>query len=193
VHVPVKRTGIGAIIALAVTSIAWLAGRLTGLPKSINNVVSRRNFVRNAALGAVLIVVAQLTAGFVRFFWPNKTGAFGSVLTVPASDVPDVGAQPFRYTPGKFFLVQNEDGLLAIYWRCTHLGCTVPWVESEDRFHCPCHGSIFFKDGVKESGPAPTPLQLFPINVTSSGDVQVNTGSPISRGGYDPSQATPYP
>jgi len=136
------------------------------VPKAINNVVSRRNFVRNAALGAILIVLGQLGAGFVRFFWPNKIGAFGSVLTVPASDVPAAGTQPFTYTPGKFYLVHLDQGLMALYWKCTHLGCTVPWVASEDRFHCPCHGSIFFENGVKESGPAPRPLDYFPITVT---------------------------
>ena len=153
------------------TPAIWLVTRLLNSSNAAARAVSRRSFVRNAALGAVLIVLGQLTFGFVRFFWPNKTGAFGSVLTVPASDVPEVGGEPFRYTPGKFYLVHNEDGLLAIYWKCTHLGCTVPWIQSEDRFHCPCHGSIFFKNGEKESGPAPTPLQLFPITVHDNGEI----------------------
>jgi cytochrome b6-f complex iron-sulfur subunit len=185
----VNRARAGVSLGIALASGGWVFARLTSLPKSVNNVVSRRNFVRNAALGAVLIVVGQLTFGFVRFFWPNKTGAFGKVLTVPASSVPAAGDP----TPGKFWLVHLDDGLLAIYWKCTHLGCTVPWNQSEDRFHCPCHGSIFFENGIKESGPAPKPLQIFPISVSSSGDLQVDTGKPTDRGGYDPSQAVPYP
>lgn len=189
-----KRSGIGAIVGLAAASAVWVFGRLSSVPKAINSVVSRRNFVRNAALGAILIVLGQLGAGFVRFFWPNKIGAFGSVLTVAASDVPTSGAQPFTYTPGKFYLVNLEDsGLIALYWKCTHLGCTVPWVPAENRFHCPCHGSIYFENGVKESGPAPRPLDYFPITVTPTGDVEVNTGKPTSRSDFNPDQTVAYP
>jgi cytochrome b6-f complex iron-sulfur subunit len=188
----VSRSGTGAIIGAGLGIAVWVFGRLTGVGRSVST-VSRRNFVRNATLGAILIVLGQLTFGFLRFFWPNKTGAFGSVLTVSASNVPVVGDPPYRNTAGKFYLMRNEDGLLALYWKCTHLGCTVPWNAGEDRFHCPCHGSIFFRNGVKESGPAPRPMDLFPIEVSPAGDVLVDTGNPISRGDYDPSQAVPYP
>jgi cytochrome b6-f complex iron-sulfur subunit len=87
----------------------------------------------------------------------------------------------------------EDSGLIALYWKCTHLGCTVPWVPAENRFHCPCHGSIYFENGVKESGPAPRPLDYFPITVTPTGDVQVNTGKPTSRSDFNPDQTVPYP
>lgn len=187
-----SRAGTGALIGAGIGVAAWVFGRLTGTSQAVKT-VSRRNFVRNATLSAIVIVLSQLTFGFLRFFWPNKTGAFGSVLTVGAADVPEVGAEPYRNTAGKFYLVNNEDGVLALYWKCTHLGCTVPWNAGEDRFHCPCHGSIFFRNGVKESGPAPRPMDIFPVTVTPTGDVQVDTGSPTTRGDYDPSQTAPYP
>ena len=38
---------------------------------------------------------------------------------------------------------------------CTHLGCTVPWVEKEKRFICPCHLGNFAPDGTLLSGPPP--------------------------------------
>ncbi len=186
------RAGTGAIIGAGVGIAIWVFGKLAGSAHAVKT-VSRRNFVRNATLGAIVIILAQLAGGFLRFFWPNKTGAFGSVLTVTADNIPEVGETPYRNTAGKFYLVRNEDGLLALYWKCTHLGCTVPWNAGEDRFHCPCHGSIFFRNGVKESGPAPRPMDIFPVTVLPSGDVQVNTGSPTSRSDYDPSQAAPYP
>jgi len=188
----VVRVGAGALIGAGSVVAAWVFGRLSGTSQAVRT-VSRRNFVRNATLSAIVIVLGQLTFGFLRFFWPNRTGAFGSVLTVTAADVPAVGAQPYRNTAGKFWLVNNEDGVMALYWKCTHLGCTVPWNEGEDRFHCPCHGSIFFRNGVKESGPAPRPMDIFPVTVSATGDVQVDTGSPTTRGDYDPSQTAPYP
>ena len=30
---------------------------------------------------------------------------------------------------------------------CTHLGCTIPWNEKENKFVCPCHLGIFSADG----------------------------------------------
>ena len=38
---------------------------------------------------------------------------------------------------------------------CTHLGCTPNWLEAEQKFKCPCHGSGFYKDGINFEGPAP--------------------------------------
>ena len=186
------RVGSGTLLGVAIGAAGWIFGRLTGTSKSVKT-VSRRNFVRNATLGAVLIVLGQLAFGFLRFFWPNKTGAFGSVINVAAADVPAIDDPPLRNTAGKFYLMHNEDGVIALYWKCTHLGCTVPWNQGEDRFHCPCHGSIFDRNGVRISGPAPGPLQYFPASITDAGDVAVNTGSPTSRGEYDPSQTAPFP
>ncbi len=38
---------------------------------------------------------------------------------------------------------------------CTHLGCTVPWVEKEKKFICPCHLGTFAPDGKLLAGPSP--------------------------------------
>ena len=77
--------------------------------------------------------------------------------------------------------------MLALWHRCTHLGCTVPWNENEGQFHCPCHNSIFTPNGEVVSGPAPSPLDLFPIEIVN-GEVIVDTGTPIQRSGFDPTQ-----
>ncbi len=96
--------------------------------------VGRRSFVRNAALGGVVLNVGLLAGGIVRFWYPNKTGDFGKTLTVPASLVPAVDGQPYVSSAGKFYLIHTQDGVMALYWKCPHLGCTVPpWTGSE--FH----------------------------------------------------------
>jgi cytochrome b6-f complex iron-sulfur subunit len=75
-----------------------------------------------------------------------------------------------------------------MWHRCTHLGCTVPWREDEGQFHCPCHSSLFNPVGEVTGGPAPRPLDLFPVS--QEGDnLVVDTGRPIVRQAYDPSQA----
>lgn len=38
---------------------------------------------------------------------------------------------------------------------CPHLGCTLPWVDKEKKFICPCHQGTFESDGKLVSGPPP--------------------------------------
>lgn len=187
--IPLFRTIFGVVIGGMLTRLASLLSRFHAeQPKKM----PRRSFVRNAALGAVLIILGEFTAGFVRFFWPNKTGAFGSTITLPASVVPAVDGTPYTDTLGKFYLVHTKDGLMALYWKCVHLGCTVPWVPAENHFHCPCHGSVYTYDGVRIAGPAPRPLDYMAVTIDPSGQVLVNTGKITKRSDYQPSQATPY-
>ena len=50
----------------------------------------------------------------------------------------------------------------AISLTCTHQGCTVQFKE-DGRFYCPCHGSIFERDGRVISGPAQRNLPRFQV------------------------------
>ncbi len=152
--------------------------------------------LRNATLGAVGTVLTLSAASLGLLLWPRKTGAFGSELTVKAEDVPAVEGQPFHNIQGKFYLVRNNDGLLALYTKCPHLGCSVPYVgpvDSPQAFKCPCHGSMYDYDGVRTGGPAPRPMDIMAVTVDeATGNVLVNTGDISQRTDYAPSQAAPY-
>lgn len=155
--------------------------------------LGRRSFVRNAALGGVVLNVGLMTGMTIRLLWPNKTGDFGKVLRVPASLIPDVEGQPFVNAAGKFYLVHTPDGVMALYWRCPHLGCTVPpWDPGAQEFHCPCHGSIYNYEGVRTGGPAPRPMDYMTASVDAdTGDILVDTGAINERQDYLPEQAVP--
>ena len=57
---------------------------------------------------------------------------------------------------------------------CTHLGCTPNWLEGEQKFKCPCHGSGFYKDGINFEGPAPRPLERYAIRLADDGQLEVD-------------------
>ncbi len=148
--------------------------------------VRRRTLLRWLGWGSLLALLAQWFAGFLNFFWPRKAGSFGAV--VMAGSVEDIQKMPVgtirTVREGKFYLSRVPEGVVALWWKCPHLGCTVPWREtdpSEDtlaekgRFNCPCHGSIYDRYGQIIAGPAPRPMDIFPIEIRD-GKVLVATG-----------------
>jgi cytochrome b6-f complex iron-sulfur subunit len=123
--------------------------------------------------------LALWTLGSVRFMFPN-------VLRLPPSRF-KVGF-PDQYAPGqveeKFkaqfgvWLVNTEyngqQQIFALKSVCTHLGCTPNWLEAEQKFKCPCHGSGFYKDGINFEGPAPRPLERYAISIGNDGQIEVD-------------------
>jgi cytochrome b6-f complex iron-sulfur subunit len=192
----ILRTIFGMIVGWLTAGVFALLGRHKS-QGSLTVRPDRRQFVRNAALGAVGSVLALLSAGTLGLLWPLKTGAFGSELTVSAEDVPPVDGTPYRNIQGKFYLMHNNDGLLALYTKCPHLGCTVPWIgpaDSPNAFQCPCHGSMYDFVGVRTGGPAPRPMDYMAVTVDqATGNVLVDTGDIKQRTAYAPDQAAPYP
>lgn len=155
---------------------------------------TRRDFVRLGIWGSAVLFLGQLTGSFLQFFWPLKVGAFGGVINLGSVDQYPPGTVT-RVPAAKLFLAHVPDGLLAINWTCTHLGCVVPWkpeahVDKGGCFCCGCHGSEFSITGEKIGGPAPRPLDLYPITI-EDGNVLVDTGTVVEREQYLPSQATP--
>ena len=65
---------------------------------------------------------------------------------------------------------------LAFSGKCPHLGCAYKWRKHKvlgQVFLCPCHLSIYDASGKVLDGPAPRPLDLLPIQVSASGEVQI--------------------
>lgn len=195
---PLLRTLAGMVLGRVLGRLtALVAGAHTGghAHSPAKRLRSRRSFTRNAALGAAGIVTAQIAGGFIYLLWPNKTSGFGGTFPVSAASVPEVNGTPYRDTVGKFYIVHTEDGVQALYWKCVHLGCTVPWIEGEKRFHCPCHGSVYLYNGTRIAGPATRALDAMPVAVDDSGNVTVDTNpnTLIVRTEYRPEDAEPYP
>jgi len=130
---------------------------------------------------------------FLMYFYPKKLSSFGSRIAVPGTvaDYPLNSVTVIR--EGKFYLSHVPEGLLALYWKCKHLGCTVPWKPNEEFqgdygvFHCPCHGSIYLRTGQNVAGPSPRPLDLMEITI-SGGKITVDTRKITSRDRYDPTR-----
>jgi cytochrome b6-f complex iron-sulfur subunit len=156
---------------------------------------TRRSFLNILWIILGGIALAEFVALAFAFLRPHKSKARGentdSIITAGAVD---------RFTPnsvtafvrGKFYLARLEDGgFLALSRTCTHLGCTVPWVEEEIKFACPCHGSNFDITGNVIDVPAPRALDIYPITIENK-IIKVDTRKPIKRSTFRVDQVT-YP
>jgi cytochrome b6-f complex iron-sulfur subunit len=161
--------------------------------------VNRRQFLNRGIVTLFGVGLAGFGAACLGFIWPTVSGGFGSKIKAgSASDILGQIAdkkEPFYVPEGRFYLqpypkddidkakkayaggvlTGMESGFVALYQKCVHLGCRVPWCKSSQWFECPCHGSKYNRVGEKKGGPAPRGLDRFPVSV-SGGQVTVDTG-----------------
>jgi cytochrome b6-f complex iron-sulfur subunit len=165
-----------------------------GGPKEV---VSRRDFFRGGLLTSLAVFTAQFGGASLAFLWPQIKGGFGGVLqlTDTAADIKAQIAQqkqPYYFGKGRFYIINYEElggsganslyqgltaeGLMAIYQKCAHLGCRVPFCQQSQWFECPCHGSKYNEAGEYKFGPAPKGLSRFKL-IIEGGTVTVDTSS----------------
>ncbi len=151
---------------------------------------NRREFLGIGLAASLVGLFGQAGIALFNFFKPRiEPGTFGGVVIAGQVDEFEPGTVS-HILGGRCYISRLEDGgFLALWQRCPHLGCTVPWQGEEDLFNCPCHSSLFNTVGEVLSGPAPRPLDLFPIEIIDN-QILVNTGDPIRRESFEPSQVT---
>jgi cytochrome b6-f complex iron-sulfur subunit len=168
--------------------------RVPGTP-----VVSRRRVLQAAFWTSMGAAIVGAAACGVDMIYPKEVTGFGGTVSLDLARVPPPGGK-IEIPEGRFWLVnlteeQGGPGILALWWKCPHLGCTVPWrptfvwpdpvtgAPKQGWFRCPCHGSTYTDSGVRVFGPAPRSMDTMDISV-SGGRLAVNTGS-ITPGGPD--------
>ncbi len=133
------------------------------------------------AIGFVGLATTFLlwTLGSVRFMFPNILREPPSRFSVGTPDKFPAGQveERFKAQFGVWIVNAEYNGqqqIVALKSVCTHLGCTPNWLEAEQKFKCPCHGSGFYKDGINFEGPAPRPLERYAIRKGSDGSIEVD-------------------
>ncbi len=127
-----------------------------------------------------LAVVGGLwTLGFAKFMFPNILTEPPSRFKVgfPADFSADSVTTKFKAQFGVWVVNSQYEGvqmITALKSVCTHLGCTPNWLEGEQKFKCPCHGSGFYKDGINFEGPAPRPLERYAIRIADDGQLEID-------------------
>ena len=139
--------------------------------------VTRRGFLSTIGI-AWTAFAAACGAGAIattRFMFPNVL--FEPPQTFKAGFPSEflVGSVDNRYKESfGVFIVRNEEGIYALKAVCTHLGCTPNWLEAENKFKCPCHGSGFYRTGINFEGPAPRPLERYRIVLAEDAQILID-------------------
>ena len=155
-------------------------------------VVSRRAILQIGFWSGLGAFIAGIAACGVDLIYPTSIAGFGG--TVSAGEVSKFPpGSKTQIVEGRFWMVhltqeQGGPGLLALWWKCPHLGCTVPWKETfvwpdpttgapkKGWFRCPCHGSTYTDAGVRVFGPAPRSMDTMKLTI-ENGRVIVDTGA----------------
>lgn len=147
---------------------------------------ARRSFLLKLWFGLSGLVLFEYLWMLVSFLRPRKKNTLESDVIVVAGPVEQFDKDSVTaFQQGRFYLARLGDGgFLALHRECTHLGCTVPWVDEEKRFVCPCHSSAYDIRGEVLSPPAPRALDLFEVRI-ENGVVKVDTSRAISRRSFD--------
>ena len=171
--------------------------------------VSRRQFFNRSIITTMAISLGAFGAAAISFLYAKSAGGFGGkvdagISLAGAQAYWDANKAPYYVPEARTYLqpypVQDvpkakkvpeyalvipdmEQGIVALYQKCVHLGCRVPWCQTSQWFECPCHGSKYSRVGEKKGGPAPRGLDRFVITIAGSkmtiDTTLVVTGPPI--------------
>ena len=118
--------------------------------------------------------------GMARFMMPNTVLELPSKFKVGSIGDYPLGTVSEKYKASRAVWIVHTDGydgqnvIYALLSVCTHLGCTPSWLDAEQKFKCPCHGSGFYINGVNFEGPAPRPLERVGLVLGADGTLEVD-------------------
>jgi cytochrome b6-f complex iron-sulfur subunit len=183
-----------APVKVAEPPVAWVP------PDDETVGVTRRQFFNRSIVVSFALGLSGFGAGVLAFLWPSGTGGFGGRISVGKLDEIKANIddnEGFAYYPeGRMWITRYpeealdkaravysppelagmEEGVIALYQKCPHLGCRVPQCATSGWFECGCHGSQYNRVGEKKGGPAPRGMDRFAMEV-SGGTLTVDTSS----------------
>lgn len=86
---------------------------------------------------------------------------------------------------GRFFLLREDAGFLAVSSWCTHKNGLTVWQKESWHFYCPFHGAKYDRMGCYVGHMGCRPLRLHPVAIDDLGQVAVDTDRFFQRERFD--------
>jgi cytochrome b6-f complex iron-sulfur subunit len=165
---------------------------------------TRRQFMNRSTIAMMTAGIGGFAGSVLAFLWPSLGGGFGGrVKAGAAADISgaiESKREPFYVAEARSYIVEYpkdaigkaesiysgvvvegmKSGYIALYQKCVHLGCKVPWCGNSQWFECPCHGSQYNRVGERKGGPAPRGLDHFAVAVDAGGQITIDTSKVIA-------------
>ena len=148
--------------------------------------VERRSFLALCfsplviAFGSMAATSLLWVLDLARFMFPNVLVEPPTKFKIGSSSDYPLGTVSTKWLAARGIWIVHTDQykgknlIYALASVCTHLGCTPNWLEGEQKYKCPCHGSGFYVTGINFEGPAPRPLERVGIRVAPDGMLEVD-------------------
>jgi len=102
-----------------------------------------------------------------RFMFPNVLFEPPTTFKVGKPEDFQAGVVDTRFVDKYGVWIVHDGGrIYALIAICTHLGCPPAWLDTQNKFKCPCHGSGYYKSGINFEGPTPRPLERARIYIS---------------------------
>jgi len=149
-------------------------------PNLLGGKPTRRRFLETVGKVGFFGALGGIFASTMRFLLPNVLYEPPTTFTIGTIDDFPPDSVTFM-EEDRLFVFRRPEGLYVISSVCTHLGCNVIWNAEKLEFDCPCHGSIFDKNGNVVHGPAPKPLKWYVLALVGDRKLQVNTRHTVNE------------
>lgn len=159
---------------------------MTGLSEenrkeSVLGIFSRRKFFSALGFGSLFLALGAMATGVLAFIFPRLNFEPSAKVSIGRPEDFMLGSMKL-IDSAQIFVFHDSAGLQAVSGVCTHLGCSYKPFRPEDPAdygchsyaHCPCHGSVFCRDGKNVGGPAPRPLPFFKMELSPDGRIVVD-------------------
>ena len=131
--------------------------------------ISRRRFLDYLLSGSIIVSLGAAMGAVLSFIYPPKkeggAEAQERLEVGSVSDLPEGKAKPIVFQNNNVMVIHVKAGFFAADMKCTHLGCMVEWLEDKQVLFCPCHAGYFDYQGRVISGPPPSPLPLYKVEI----------------------------
>ena len=134
-----------------------------------DQVLNRRGFLKYALLGfSGVVAAAGVITPIIAYLWPPKQGSSASgdrVAVASTADLPPGTGTIFSVNNKPVIVINTAGEYIALDATCTHLGCILFWDAKREVIACPCHEALFSTSGAVISGPPPSPLASYRVQV----------------------------
>ena len=141
--------------------------------------LNRRKFFIRLGAGSLTVAGAGAGAFALQYLSPNVLYEASPVVNVGRPEHYPVDSVTLDPRFG-IFIVRLAEGFYALSAVCTHLACLSVWKQESGTISCPCHGSVFQRDGSIVAGPAPRPLPWLRMWLTDDGELMVDRAAIVA-------------